>query len=200
MITMMTAITIRRWISPPPTWPMKPRSQSTSRMTTIVQSMVFLSIELAVIAPQRRDSIKQKIDIFVSTQESRREMRRDGSFVTVSLTTVPAIPALAHQSPRSCRDCGRVFMPSWLVRLWNWIRVRSLSSQYFVRKASYFLGMGGVCITNSTFSWLHCLVRPKTRLHAREYPARNCSISLSENRSRYGDERDLVLLLFSPKR
>jgi hypothetical protein len=35
-------------------------------------------------------------------------------------------------------------MSSWLVRLWNWIRVPSLSSQYFVRKASYFLGMGGV--------------------------------------------------------
>jgi len=26
--------------------------------------MVFLSIELALIAPQRRDSIKQKIDIY----------------------------------------------------------------------------------------------------------------------------------------
>src|ERR1700730_17274204 len=61
MIMMMTAITIRRWIRPPPTWPMKPRSQSTSRITTIVQSMVFLSIELAVIAPERRDSIKQKL-------------------------------------------------------------------------------------------------------------------------------------------
>ena len=35
-------------------------------------------------------------------------------------------------------------MPSWLVRLWNWIRVPSLSSQYFMSRASYFLGMGGV--------------------------------------------------------
>src|SRR3977135_1757478 len=35
----MTAITSRRWIKLPPTWPMKPRSQSTIRMTIIVQSM-----------------------------------------------------------------------------------------------------------------------------------------------------------------
>lgn len=63
MITTMTAITRRRWIRPPPTWPRKPRSQSTTKITTIVQSMMFLSIELAAIATQRLDSIKQKIEI-----------------------------------------------------------------------------------------------------------------------------------------
>jgi len=45
MITMIRAITRRRWIRPPPTWPRKPRSQSTTRIRIIVQSTVFLSIE-----------------------------------------------------------------------------------------------------------------------------------------------------------
>ena len=61
MMMMTTAITSRRWISPPPMWPMKPRSQSTTRITIIVQSMVFLSIELTCIATQRGDAIKQKL-------------------------------------------------------------------------------------------------------------------------------------------
>src|ERR1700730_1032158 len=34
-----TAITSRRWIRAPPTWPIKPRSQSTTKMTIIVQSI-----------------------------------------------------------------------------------------------------------------------------------------------------------------
>src|SRR4029434_1143296 len=39
MIRMTTAITSRRWIKPPPMWPMKPRSQRMTKMTIIVQSM-----------------------------------------------------------------------------------------------------------------------------------------------------------------
>src|SRR4029450_10643037 len=46
MIRTMTAITSRMWIRLPPTCPMKPRSHSTTKMTIIVQSMVFLSVEL----------------------------------------------------------------------------------------------------------------------------------------------------------
>src|SRR4029453_6614247 len=39
MMRTMTAITSSRWIKLPPTWPSKPSSQSTSRMTNMVHSM-----------------------------------------------------------------------------------------------------------------------------------------------------------------
>jgi hypothetical protein len=39
----ITAITRRRWIKAPPTWPMNPSNQSTSRIINIVQSMRFVS-------------------------------------------------------------------------------------------------------------------------------------------------------------
>jgi RNase P/RNase MRP subunit p30 len=46
MIKTTTATTSSRWIKLPPTWPRKPRSQSTTKITIIVQSMVFLSVKL----------------------------------------------------------------------------------------------------------------------------------------------------------
>jgi hypothetical protein len=40
-IRIMTAKTMRRWIRAPPTWSVKPRSHNTSRITKIVQSILF---------------------------------------------------------------------------------------------------------------------------------------------------------------
>jgi|SRR6516225_3687300 len=51
----MTAITSRRWIKLPPTWPIRPRSQSTTRMTIMVQSMdnPFGSVESSLLVLSR---------------------------------------------------------------------------------------------------------------------------------------------------
>jgi len=46
IIRTMTAITNSRWIKLPPTWPSKPRSQSTSKMTIIIQSTGVPSLGL----------------------------------------------------------------------------------------------------------------------------------------------------------
>src|SRR5947209_19317430 len=61
MTRMTTATTSRRWIKPPPTWPMKPISQSTTRMTIIVQSMgiPFDSVKLSSANLSSRLSTRQ---------------------------------------------------------------------------------------------------------------------------------------------
>ena len=64
MIRTTTAITSRRWIRLPPTWPMKPRSQRTMRMTIMVQSMGYvfpLSLFERRIPTESRKIIKQKL-------------------------------------------------------------------------------------------------------------------------------------------
>src|SRR5262249_33887762 len=45
MMSTTRAITSRRWIKLPPTWPSKPRSQSTTKMTTFSVSDIPRSIE-----------------------------------------------------------------------------------------------------------------------------------------------------------
>src|ERR1043166_8891198 len=56
----------------------------------------------------------------------------------LSLMTFLTIRALAHQSLRSCRDCGRV--DTRFVRVYR-IRLRSLSGQYLFVRARYILSM-----------------------------------------------------------
>jgi hypothetical protein len=74
---------------------------------------LFIHAELSARAPRTARRMLPGAAHFLQsgpgcTQESRREIRRDGFFVIVSLKTVPAIRALVDQPPRSDKDCGHV--------------------------------------------------------------------------------------------
>jgi hypothetical protein len=101
-------MTSRRWIKPPPMWPMKPKSQRTTRMTNIVQSMGFLSVGMKLSSAYLSSGL--------STCQAFSEHRLVRSYFPNTFFTSPTLfwtwPATFSAVPRSRRSGLPIAFPA----------------------------------------------------------------------------------------
>ena len=101
MIRMTTATRSRRWMRAPPKWPMKPRSQSTTSMIIIVQSIDMPQQKFTPSCYRRNHGAKHYAGTGINRQRSKTKGKKACLSLFISLTFrtlrfVPPVPGSAR--------------------------------------------------------------------------------------------------------